>query len=312
VFARLQRIVIVLFVFAGAALCGPRNHADDFPLGLLPRQFEGDERPAADVYSPSLSRDGRPWSWQLLPDGLLYRSYLAGTREPRFGTAWLYEKDRGWVWDSSVGGRAGILRYGTPGAVCPDGWQLDIAGAAFVRLDSEENQDLESADFRFDVPLTWRRGPIAVKLSYYHISSHVGDEFLVRTGSLQRNDYLRDSALLGLSVDLTSDIRAYTEAGWAFNTKGGAEPWEFQFGVDYSPAIPTGLFGAPFLAANAQLREEVDFGGSLNVTAGWQWRGWESDHRLRIGAQYFNGKSSYYSFFNEHEELIGLGLWYDY
>ena len=64
-------------------------------------------------------------------------------------------------------------------------------------------------------------------------------------------------ALLGLSVDLTSDIRAYTEAGW-------------------------------------------------------QWRGRESDHLLRVGMQYFNGKSSQYSFFDEHEELIGLGLWYDY
>jgi hypothetical protein len=46
----------------------------------------------------------------------------------------------------------------------------------------------------------------------------------------------------------------------------------------------------------------------VNLTAGWQWCGRESDHLLPVGMQYFNGKSSRYSFFDEHEELIGLGL----
>ncbi len=27
---------------------------------------------------------GLPWVWQLLPDGLVWRSYLAGVKEPRF------------------------------------------------------------------------------------------------------------------------------------------------------------------------------------------------------------------------------------
>ena len=32
----------------------------------------------------SLTSD-EPWTWQLLPAGLMYKSYLAGNREPRIG-----------------------------------------------------------------------------------------------------------------------------------------------------------------------------------------------------------------------------------
>ncbi len=310
--ACLQRIILTLAGFAASGILALPIDADEFPAGLFASRFEHNPSTATDDY-PGYVCDGESfWTWQLLPDGLLYKSYLAGEKEPRFGSAWLHEKDRGWIWDVSLGGRAGILRYGTQDAVSPEGWQLDIAGAAFPRLDSEENDDLESADFRFDVPLTWSQGPFAVKFGYYHLSSHVGDEFLARNPGFRRINYVRDSALLGLSVDLTGDVRAYAEVGWAFSVDGGAEPWEFQFGVDYSPMVATGLYGAPFLAVNAHLREEVDFGGSLNLMAGWQWRGRESDNLLRFGLQYFNGKTSQYAFFNEHEELIGLGLWYDF
>ena len=74
---------------------------------------------------------------------------------------------------------------------------------------------------------------------------------------------------------------------------------------------PTGLAGSPFLAANVHLREEVDFGGDLTVQAGWLWRG-TSGQTLRFGAHYLNGKSSQYQNFDQFEEQIGAGLWYDF
>ena len=251
------------------------------------------------------------WSWQFLPDGLLYKSYLAGPKEARFASAWLHEEDRGWIWDISLGGRVGIFRFGTPGAVNPDGWQLDIEGAAFPRLDSEEDADMESADFRFGVPITWSRGPLEMKLAYYHISAHVGDEFLTRNPMFQRVNYVRDSALLGVARHLTPDVRAYSEAAWAFNSDV-AQPWEFQFGIEYSPRQCCGKRGSPYLAVNTQLFEEHDFGGSVNLMVGRQWRGKDTDRLLRFGLQYFNGKSSQYAFYNEYEELLGFGLWFDY
>ena len=107
------------------------------------------------------------------------------------------------------------------------------------------------------------------------------------------------------------EVRVYAEAGWAFLCDGGSELWEFQFGIDYSPARPTGVIPAPFFAVNTRIREEVDFGGNVTVQTGMQWRG-ETGRLLRAGAHYFNGKTDQYQFFTEHEEQIGFGVWYDY
>ena len=252
-----------------------------------------------------------PWYCQVLPDGLVYRPYLAGIKEARFAGVWNHEKDLGWVWDVALGGRVGLLRYGTDRSDRPEGWQLDFEGAAFPRLDLENQWDVMSADFRGGVPLTFGWARFEAKLAYYHLSSHLGDEYMIRHPEALRINYVRDAIVLGASYDLGRDVRVYAESGWSFNTDGGAEPWEFQFGIDYSPVVFHAFRGSPFFACNGHLREEFGFGGNLVVQAGWQWRG-RSGHLFRTGMQYFNGRSSQYEFVDQHEEQLGWGIWYDY
>jgi hypothetical protein len=110
---------------------------------------------------------------------------------------------------------------------------------------------------------------------------------------------------------LLDAVRLYAEAGWAFNTSGGSQPWEFQSGVDYSPQWRE-QGGSPFAAFNAHLREESDFGGHVTLQAGWQWRGDDTGHLLRLGVEYLNGKSPQFEIFTRNEERLGLGLWFDY
>lgn len=252
-----------------------------------------------------------PWDFELLPDGLIYRSYMAGVKESRMASAWNYEENLGWIWDISLGGRVGVMRWGTTNDFRPEGWQLDLEGAGQPRLDIENERDLVAADFRFGIPLTYGVGRYQMKVAFYHLSSHVGDEFMVRNRTFNRFNYSRDVMVWGHSLDLTDAIRFYTEAGWALRSDV-AEPWEFQFGFDIAPPCPTGVRGAPFAAINGHLREEVDFGGNLVVQTGWMWRGSGGNHTLRTGLQYFNGKSEQFSFFNQSEQKLGLGLWYDF
>jgi len=251
------------------------------------------------------------WSFQWLPEGLIYRSYLAGVKEPRLASVWNHDKNLGWIWDVALGGRVGLMRYGTERANRPDGWELDVEGAALSRLDYEHEMDVVSTDFRAGVPITYGYGPFQAKFGYYHLSSHLVDEFMLRNPDVERINYVRDALVLGGSWYVTEDLRLYAEASWAFHTDGGAEPWEFQFGADFSPAGPTGVRGTPFAAINGHLLQELDFGGHLVVQAGWQWRN-DSGRLLRVGAEYFAGKSDQYEFFKKYEEKIGFGVWYDF
>lgn len=252
------------------------------------------------------------WDWRILPDGLIYKSYLAGVRESRFGSVWYHDPEVGWQWDIALGGRVGMLRYGTERDYDPEGWQVDIEGAAFPRLDLvDDRRDLVAADFRFGLPLTYGSGLYQMKLAYYHLSSHLGDEFIERTGA-QRINFTRDALVWGHSYYLLPSLRVYGEIGYAFHVSGGSEPWEFQFGADYGPSEPTGIWGAPFAAVNVHLREEVDFGGNFVFQAGWAWLSETSNRLFRAGFHYYNGKSPQYEFFDQFEEQIGVGLWYDY
>jgi hypothetical protein len=266
-----------------------------------------------------------PWSWQWLPTGLMYRSYLAGVKEPRLGTAWLSDSAMGphhdtrlntpfvgTVWDSTLGARVGILRYGTPNAYRPEGFQVDLTGSAQPRLNPYgASTPLLSCDYTVGLPVTYARGKWQYKTGYNHLSSHMGDELMINNPAYlaQRINYVRDSVMLGIGCYVTDSLRVFGEFDYAFGAEDGARPVELQWGVDYSPAKPG---GAPFFAVYGDQRQELGYGGFFVVQAGWQWRGGLALSTFRIGMQYINGKSSQWEFYNVFEQRIGWGIWYDF
>jgi hypothetical protein len=257
-----------------------------------------------------------PWTWQILPAGLLYQSYLAGTREPRFASEIVHDAKLGWLWDATIGARVGLLRYGTEDPVSlagwerPEGWQLDVEGAAFPRLDLPQ-RDLQDCDYRAGMLITRREGLWETKFGYYHYCSHLGDMYIFDNPGVTRTDYERDSLIFGIAAYPLSSLRIYWEAGWAFHSEGVARPWDLQFGAEFCSTEPTGPGGTPFVAINGHLHQEDNFGGNLSLQTGWQWRG-RTGHIFRLGMQYFNGMSDDTQFYNRFEQYVGFGVWYDY
>ena len=263
----------------------------------------------------------RPWSWHLLPNNLIYTSYLAGPKESRIGSSWYQDTapdpfepsiKNGWLWDTTLGGRASILRYGSDPVLHPQGFEVQIEGAAFVRLDPADDRDLRSADYRFGVPLVYGVGRWQTKLAYYHNSAHLGDEAMLKHPTFPRVNYVRDCIVWGNSYYLLDWLRLYGEVGYAFFNAGGSEPWEFQAGTELIQARPTGSRGAPFLAINGMSRQELDWGGNVCVQTGWAWRGQRSEKLFRIGFEYLYGSDPQYEFVFYNQNRAGIGMWYDF
>ena len=288
-------------------------------LGLGP--LEDDVKEAGDVEEASWvnlgptrrsgSRNCRGDHWQLMPRGLVYRPYLASSKESRIRGVWHEDKNEGNIWDISLGGQVGILRYGSSGNGRPTGWQLGMEGAGLVRLDWDENNDVMATDYRFGVPLTWGDEVVQYKVGYYHLSSHLGDEFLLKNPGYPRLNFSRDVLIFGTSLSPREKWRVYSELGYAFRADV-TEEWEVQFGIEYAPEGATGIHGEPFAAVNGHLREEVDFGGNFVGQLGWAWRGSPASGMFRMGVEYFNGKNEQFSFFDVSEQKVGFGMWYDY
>ena len=252
--------------------------------------------------------------WQLLPNGLLYKTYVAGEKETRMQLVSYYDtKSKRKIWEAVLGGRAGLIRLSDPSISNSDAFQLDLEGAVFARvLPDEESAMLEGSDYRVGLYGTWKIDRLSYRAGYYHISSHVGDEYLIANPLFNRINYVRDSLLAGTAYELNDVSRIYGEIGYALGIEGGAKPLEFQFGAEYTPLPTTQFTGAPFAAVNTHLREDFDFNGGVNVVAGWGWQGEHSKRRLRLGLNYYNGPSLQYEFFDRWENLVGGGIWLDY
>lgn len=281
------------------------------PIGPPDFEFRRDE-PVDETYYDYNEYASANFYWQVAPEGLIYRSYWAGPVEPRISITPFFSENHSY-WDATVGGRGGILRYGDNDPLHPQGWQLDAYGAAIVRMDAENHQDLNSCDYVFGFPLTYGVDNWQFKMGYSHLSSHLGDEYARRNpGTLQdRINYVRDGIVFGSSWFPIWACRLYGELDWAFHHSGGAKPIALQFGTELSEPGPTGLHGAPFLAINGRMRQDVDYGGDATAQTGWMWRG-ETGKTFRLGGHYYNGKSSQAQFFKTSEQQIGLGLWYDF
>jgi hypothetical protein len=250
--------------------------------------------------------------WHLLPDSLLWHSYLAGPQEPRISTVIFGDNGEGVFWDATLGGRVGLLRYGTGEAIGASGWQWDLEGAVITRLDLLHAEDVESMDYRFGTEMTWAEGPWAMKFGYFHISSHVGDEYLDRNPTFTRVNYVTESWIVGGSYQPLVDVRLYGEFVNSFHMAGGAKRYQFQTGAEYTPIMKATQRGAPFAAINLNFREAVDYDVATTVQAGWSYQSPRTGRRIRFGGQYGDGPTSQFSFFQRRESYFGLGVWFDY
>ena len=249
------------------------------------------------------------YTWQLFPDGLMYPSYLAGEREPRIGSEWVYDRRMGWIWNIALGARVGLLRFGNEDKLLPEGLQLDLEAAAFPRL----QVDMTATWWRSTSgggALTWQRAlgnQVRLRITSARTwaintcwrSGRCAGEFLPR----------RPGAGAGLSAD---PRRAALRRSRVGRFTAGATPSPGSF----SSASSTVLRGprAAGRAVRGHQRPSPPGGEVwrwLTVQAGWQWRG-RSGHLFRIGLEYFNGKSEQYQFGDEYEQQIGVGMWYDF
>ena len=272
------------------------------------------------------------WDWQMFPDGFIYPAYLAATQN-RLASVSNYDSNIDWNWDITLGGRTPLIRYGNRSTLFPEGWQLDMEGSVHLRLNFTEQMDMEANDFRAGFPLSYGTKIWQFRTGYYHVSTHVGDERVLRyyqSGGdpyyqnkntyknkeehrTHRLNYYREAWLLSYAYRPTPNTRIYAEADYAFMLGELTKPWHFQFGAEYSPVYPArGGWGTPFAAVNVRLMQEHDFDGNFTVQSGWQWRG-AHNQLFRIGVQYFNGASEQYSFlYHKREHKVGLGMWYDF
>ena len=193
------------------------------------------------------------------------------------------------------------------------GWQLIFLGGLRSQFDPSHELDSVAwegyfglqAVYKYHDNFVWRFGT-------KHYSSHLGDEYIERTGRTRIN-YTRNEVRAGLAWMFQQYSTYYVDVAITYEIGNAVlqEPWRVQTGLQYEqPGVffdgQVGWYSAIDLSAYEEDNWDMnmDFQIGLYVPV--------NDRRWRFGIEYYDGRSQYGEFFQNREKYTGVGIWIDF
>lgn len=280
-------------------------------LAIVPQE-DAQEPPRIIPDPPAFSRDD--WRLEVLPDRILYRPYLADPRQSRSGSKVQFpiRRRKGNIKIENTLGGYRPLALWTDTQDPDEELQLSIEAAVFSRFDIQEGWDMDAADYRFGFPFVYRRGDLALKVHVWHLTSHLGDEFISRENR-ERDSYHLDEVAFGASLQLDPEWRAYAEIGAGFYTGPATQSGRAQAGLEWigRPWKDTRI--APFWAADFQTRNEIGWGWNGAVLAGLlALPKHPGGATFRAFLEYYRGHDQQTQFKSQLEHYLAVGFAADF
>ncbi len=259
-----------------------------------------------------------------LPDDpVLFRPFMADPREIVFSGGWRFD-DRVLnqnVIDVSFGDSVALYRWFD---VAPWGGelQIEIEGALWAVFDPlEYSSPLINADYYGGVPITYAFDNWSFRLRLYHISSHLGDEFLLNHPGYDRRNMSNEYIDFFISNDFTEEIRLYAGLGYIvgqddefvmspFYSALGLELRLLRLGIVNEA---DGLYGCPIYAM--YFRQNGDFKRHVDSTfiLGYEFGKTVGVYRkLRFFMEYHDGYSLEGQFSKEPTHYFSVRTSYGY
>jgi hypothetical protein len=236
-----------------------------------------------------------------LPEGPpAFRPFIADPRQVTYSIGWRFNdhvlaKN---IIPISLGDTFAIFRW------C-DLWyfrgdlQLEIEAAVWAVFDPlHECSPLIDADYYVGIPVTYCFGCWAFRLRGYHISTHIGDEFLLNHPHFDRRNPSIEALDFYVSYQFTDDLRLYGGVGWyacqdnsfrvgKFYSQAGLELRLFEIGYrDYCNR----LYGVPFFAMDFYYQSHFKHHINSNFALGYEWGKVSGLRRkVRLFIQYHDG-----------------------
>jgi len=209
--------------------------------------------------------------------------------------------ERGRIAFADLGDRIGFWIHRDPSG------DIELAGAvlggALSRFDLEStNNDFIEVRYRVGFQLRARIGALAARAELYHVSSHLGDEFLVRTGR-EPISTSREGLELLLQGSPISGLVLYGGPGFVLRSTEGLQTLSARWGADWETPRASGL--RPYASADFFSWSEHDWDPTVALEAGLA-----LGQRVRLGILAGFGPSRAEQFFREDEQVFGVSVSY--
>jgi len=258
--------------------------------------------------SPEPPRILSEWQAGVLPGGVLFKPLIADPRWPHFAASWQHYIDDRQLTDVaavSFGESFAFYRDRIGGAW----WEIGLHAGVFSIFDLDaQSFDLVNADYMVGLPLMLRYEDFTGMFRVFHQSSHLGDEFLLRTKT-NRINLSYEAIDLKLSYEFGDVVRLYGGGSYLFDqTPSTLDPFSVQYGLELrSPWPSRESRWRPIAAVDVKQWEENNWSADVSARAGVEIDGVLLTRKLQILIEYFSGHSPNGQFYKDKVQYIGLG-----
>lgn len=183
--------------------------------------------------------------------------------------------------------------------------QIDIAAGMWADFNMDpvvhpnhEWAELVTTDYILAIPISYARDFYSFRLRAYHISSHLGDEFIVNQPNILRTNPSFEAIDIFCALQLKDALRIYFGPGFIVNSDQSypMKTFYFEYGFEFRPLVykyeHPRLYGNPFFALDCQNWQVNNFRPSLTAQLGYEWTKLERAGRsVRLFVEYHNGYS---------------------
>jgi Protein of unknown function (DUF1207) len=254
------------------------------------------------------------------PQDQIFCALLADPKEPRSFVSYLRGEFRTLddpegagtnIGSVGLGDNFGLVRWG--GSRRGEGVQLDLIGSIFAQFDlGSPSNDLINADYIVGLPVTVRHRGFSARVTFYHQSSHLGDEYLLRDRDepIDRENLSFEAVGLVLSQEF-GPLRIYGGGERLFRREPDTVAERLVHGGIEFRTRRAGP--ARFVAAvDMKSTEQQDWSPATSGRAGVEFaRSGASGHPVRLVAfmiELYQGPSPYGQFFQDDISYVGFGL----
>ncbi len=283
------------------------------------KEFTPEEMEARKKYVETPQVDG-VWFPQ---STVLFQPLVADPRETTYSIAWRYG-------DHIVGKQAVAVAMGDEFPIFR--WkdifrwhgalQIGITGAVWAVFDfthhiKNEWCELFNADYFFGIPLTYAVDRWSFRLRPYHISGHLGDEFLVvhPDHMFKRKNPSFEAIDFFASYQMSSGLRLYVGPGIIVHSDHTfpMKTFYIEYGTEYrfcgKKIYYHKLYGTPFIAAHVENWQCRDWNFDFTVKIGYEVSKIQgAGRKVRVFADYHHGYSYEGQFFKKRTDYGELGF----
>jgi hypothetical protein len=249
-----------------------------------------------------------------MPNRSLFDPLIADPKWPRFTAAYQnYSQGRGLKHVFAPNFGASFPLYRLMNEKKDIEWELGVQAGLFGIMNIGTNPTaLVNADYFVGAPVTYRSGSWSGLARFYHVSSHLGDEFMLTPEGkkTQRINLSYEGVDLLLSHNFDG-LRLYGGGGYIVHKEPSyIKPLKVQFGGEYY-AHETFMHGRfrPVMAIDIKTEEQGRWAPGISYKVGVQLENAALiSNKVQLMLEFYSGKSFHGQFYKERIRYIGIGL----